>query len=156
MSQTMQGRNTLRGSAGECYATIEGNRYLLMQIKKVEARFEKGKAELGIMGRPGKVHKSTGWNGTGTATLYFNTSIFRDMMYRFKETGEDIYFDMQFTNEDTASGVGRQTVILKDCNIDGGILALLDVDAEYLEEDVDFTFDDFEYPEKFKLLQGMV
>ena len=37
----------------------------------------------------------------------------------------------------------RQTVILKDCNIDGGILTKFDADAEYLDEDMDFTFEGF-------------
>ena len=54
------------------------------------------------------------------------------------------------------SRVGRQTVILIDCNIDGGILAKFDADAEYLDEDMDFTFEDFEMPEVFNHLDGMV
>lgn len=73
----------------------------------------------------------------------------------YKDTGEDVYFDIQVTNEDPTSSVGRQTVILKDCNIDGGILAKFDADAEYLDEDMDFTFEDFEMPEAFTMLAGM-
>lgn len=42
-----------------------------------------------------------------------------------------------------------------DCNIDGGILAKFDADGEYLDEDMDFTFEDFKMPEKFNLLAGM-
>ena len=68
---------------------------------------------------------------------------------------EVVYFDIQVTNEDPTSSVGRQTVILKDCNIDGGILTKFDADAEYLDEDMDFTFEDFEMPEAFTLLAGM-
>lgn len=60
------------------------------------------------------------------------------------------------TNEDPTSRVGSQTVILKDCNIDGGILAKFDADGEYLDEDMDFTFEDFEMPEEFELLDGMM
>ena len=30
-----------------------------------------------------------------------------------------------------------------------------DADAEYLDEDMDFTFEDFEMPETFSLLAGM-
>ena len=87
--------------------------------------------------------------------MYYNTSLFREMLYKYKETGTDVYFDIQCTNEDPTSSVGRQTVILKDCNLDGGILAKFDADAEYLDEDFDFTFDDFEIPEKFTVLSGM-
>jgi len=61
---------------------------------------------------------------------------------------KDIYFDIQVTNEDATSSVGRQTVILKDCNLDGGILTKFDADAEYLNENIDFTFEDFENPWK--------
>ncbi len=51
--------------------------------------------------------------------------------------------------------MGRQTVILKDCNIDGGVLTKFDANAEYLEEEMDFTFEDFEMPETFAPLAGM-
>ena len=44
---------------------------------------------------------------------------------------------------------------MKDCNVDGGILAKFDADAEYLDEDLDFTFEDWEMPEQFGNLQGM-
>ena len=44
--------------------------------------------------------------------------------------------------------------VLIDCNIDGGILAKFDADAEYLDESMDFTFDDFEMPEAFANLIG--
>lgn len=155
MAQTMHAKDTICGSLAECYITIDGKRYNFMQAIDVEAQFEKKKTQVPILGKTGKGNKSTGWSGTGKAKFHYNTSIFREIMYRFKETGEDIYFDMQVTNEDPTSSVGRQTVILKDCNIDRGILAKFDADAEYLDEEIEFTFEDFEIPEKFKLLSGM-
>ena len=45
--------------------------------------------------------------------------------------------------------------ILKDCNIDSGIIAAFDADGEWLEQDVDFTFEDVEQPTQFKMLDGM-
>ncbi len=151
----MHAKDTVSTSLAECYATLEGKRYNLMQAINLEASFEKNKTEVPILGKTGKGNKATGWTGTGSATFHYNMSVFRMLMYRYKETGEDVYFDIQVTNEDPTSSVGRQTVILKDCNIDGGILAKFDADAEYLDEDMDFTFEDFEIPEQFKLLQGM-
>ena len=76
-------------------------------------------------------------------------------MLRYKSTGEDVYFDIQVTNDDPTSAAGRQTVILKDCNIDGGVLAKFDADADYLDEEMSFTFEDFEIPERFVQLDGM-
>ena len=77
-------------------------------------------------------------------------------MVRYKKTGEDIYFDMQISNEDPTSAAGRQTVVLTDCNIDGGVLAKFDANGEYLDEEMEFTFEDFKIPETFDLLDGMI
>lgn len=152
---TMNAKDAVSASLAECFITIEGNRYNFMQAINLEANFEKNKSEVPILGKTGKGNKPTGWRGTGTATFHYNTSIFREMLYRYKNTGEEVYFDIQVTNEDPTSSVGRQTVILKDCNLDGGILTKFDADAEYLDETIDFTFEDFEIPEKFQPLAGM-
>lgn len=153
--QVMNAKDSVSASLAECFVTIEGRRLNFMQAINVEANFEKTKTAVPILGKTGKGNKSTGWSGSGSATFHYNTSIFRKLMQRYKDTGEDIYFDMQVTNEDPTSSVGRQTVILKDCNIDGGVLAKFDADGEYLDEDMDFTFEDFEMPEEFAMLDGM-
>lgn len=155
MANTMASKDAISGSLGECFVTISGNRYNLMQVINIEAKIDKTKSKVPILGKSGKGNKSTGWEGTGTMTLHFNTSLFRELLYTFKESGEDIYFDIQVTNEDPSSSVGSQTVVLIDCNLDGGILAKLDADAEYLDEEVSFTFDDFEIPQSFTRLRGM-
>jgi len=152
----MNAKDSISASLAECFVILDGNRYNFMQALKLEAKIEKTKTEVPILGKTGKGNKATGWKGTGSATLHYNSSIFRELLERFKNTGEDLYFDIQVTNEDPTSKVGRQTVILKDCNINGGILAKFDANGEYLDEDVEFTFEDFEIPEKFKMLDGMV
>lgn len=153
--QTMNAKDSVSAALAECFVTVEGNRYNFMQIIDFESTIDKTKTKVPILGKTGKGNKSTGWEGTFSGTAHYNQSIFRDLLYRFKETGEDIYFDIQVTNEDPTSSVGRQTVIHKDCNLDGGVLAKFDADGEYLDEPIDGTFDDFEIPEKFSLLTGM-
>lgn len=154
-NQIMHAKDAISASLAECFITIDGNRYNFMQAINLEATVEKNKTEVAILGKTGKGNKSTGWTGTGSATFHYNTSLFRELLKRYKDTGEDIYFDIQVTNEDPTSSVGRQTVILKDCNLDGGIIAKFDADAETLDEEMDFTFEDFEIPEKFAMLAGM-
>lgn len=151
----MAAKDAVSASLAECFVTIEGNRYNFMQAIDLEANFEKSKTEVPILGKPGRGNKATGWVGTGSATFHYNTSLFRELMYRYKNTGEDVYFDIQVTNEDPTASVGRQTVILKGCNFNGGTLTKFDADAEYLDETLEFTFEDFEIPEKFSLLAGM-
>ncbi len=152
---TMKSKDAVSAKLAECYVTIGRNRYNFMQMINFEAKFEKTKAEIAILGKTGSGNKSTGWKGTGSATCHYNSSIFRQMMLEFKDTGEDVYFEIQVTNDDPTSAAGRQTIVFIDCNIDGGILAKFDADGEYLDEDMDFTFEDFKMPETFKLLDGM-
>lgn len=153
---TMKAKDTVFVALAECFVTIGTRRYNFMQAINLEAKFEKTKTEVPILGKTGKGNKASGWKGTGSATFHYNTSIFRQMMVQYKNTGEDIYFEIQISNEDPTSGAGRQTMILIDCNIDGGILAKFDADGEYLDEDMDFTFEDFKMPEAFKDLDGFL
>jgi hypothetical protein len=155
MPKVMQAKDAVSAKLAECYVTIEGNRYLLMQAKNFEAKFEKEKQKVPILGKTGQGNKTTSWSGSGSMTVYHNTPIFNELMLRFKNTGEDIYFDIQTSNEDPTSTAGRQTMIFKDCNIDGGVLASFDADGDFLEQDIDFTFEDFEMPERFAILAGM-
>lgn len=151
----MNAKDAISAKLATAYIIIGTNRYLLFQAKDLEANFEKNKSEVAILGKTGVGHKSTGWNGTGSLTIYKNTELFDDMCERFKLTGEDTYFDLQITNDDPTSAAGRSTKILKGCNIDGAVIAAFDADGEWLEQPVDFTFEDYESPEKFKALAGM-
>lgn len=148
--------DTVTAALAECYITIGDSRYNFMQAINLEAKFEKVKTEVPILGKPGKGNKSNGWKGTGSATFHYNQSVFRRMMLDYKNTGRDVYFDMQIINEDPTSTVGKQEIMLLDCNINGGILAKFDADGEYLDEDMDFTFEDFSMPEEFDFLDGFV
>ena len=155
MTQVMMSQDRVAASLAECFITIEGNRYNFMQMIDFEARFEKTKSQIPILGKTGKGNVSTGWNGTFTGTAHYNQSIMRELLLRYKDTGEDIYFDIQISNEDPTSSAGRQTIIHKECNIDGGVLAKFDADGDYLTEDINGTFDDFQMPKKFNMLNGM-
>ena len=155
MANVMKAKDTISAKKAECFVTIEGNRYNFMQAVNLEAKMEKNKTEVPILGLMAKGNKANGWTGTGSATFHYSTSIFRKLLYKYKKTGEDVYFDIQVTNEDPTSSAGRQTIILKDCNIDNGILTSFDADGEVLDEELSFTFEDWEMPEEFNILEGM-
>ncbi|MCM1299487.1 MAG: phage tail tube protein [Firmicutes bacterium] len=150
----MKAKDTVFAALAECFVTIEGRRYNFMQAINLEAKLEKNKTKVPILGKTGKGNKASGWKGTGTATFHYNTSVFRELLARYKETGEDVYFEIQVSNEDPTSNAGRQTVILMDCNVDGGVLAKFDANGEYLDEKMSFTFEDFAVPEVFNELEG--
>ena len=152
---TMKGKDAISARLAECFVTIGTRRYNFMQAINLEVKFEKNKSKVPVLGKTGQGNKSTGWNGSGSATFHYNTSIFRQMLLDYKDTGKDVYFEIQVTNEDPTSSAGRQTMVFVDCNTDGGILAKFDADGEFLDEDMDFTFEDFKMPETFTELVGM-
>lgn len=151
----MEAKDTLSGAKAECFVTIDGRRYNFMQIINFESEMTKTKTKVPILGKTSKGNKATGCEYTFKGTAHYNQSIMRKLLYRFKKTGEDTYFDIQVTNDDPGSSAGRQTIIHKDCNLDGGILAKFDADADYLDEDIAGTFEDWEMPEEFEELEGM-
>lgn len=148
--------DTISGSMGTVYYTDkDGNRNTGMQFISVEAKIEKNKKEVPILGKSGKGNKAAGWKGSGSATLHYISSDFREMMLEYVKTGKDCYFDIQVSNEDPTSAAGRQTTFLKHCNLDSIIIAKVDADTDTLTEDMDFTFDDVEMPETFTAIEGM-
>lgn len=151
----MNGKDAISGSLGKCFVTIGNNRYNFMQAISLEASMEKTKTEVPILGKTGKGNKATGWKGTGSAKFHFNTSIFREILQNYAKTGEDMYFDIQIVNEDPTSSVGKQTIMLIGCNMDSGLIAKFDADADYLEDEFDFTFEDWKLMDKFTPLSGM-
>lgn len=57
---------------------------------------------------------------------------------------------MIITNEDPESSVGKQTTVLRSCNMDKILVAKFDTDSVALEEDFDFTFMDMDVIDSFK------
>jgi len=156
MAQKMLAKDSIAAPLAECYVTINRNRYNFMQAINLEANIEKTKTEVPILGQTGKGHKAVGWNGTGSATFHFNTSMFAKLLENYKNTGEDVYFDIQVTINDPTSAAGKYIVFLTSCNLDGGTLTKFDADAEYLDCNLNFTFDNFSVYKEFNRLDGML
>lgn len=141
--------DTVSGQEGSAQANINGEVHDLFYAKAIEATAEKLKTEIKTLKKRGTQHKAAGWSGSGTLTLYYVTSLFRKLMIQYIKTGKDTYFDLIITNEDPTSTIGKQTVVLYNCNIDSTILAKLDVDSEALDEEIEFTFDDADLLDEF-------
>lgn len=153
----MLAKDSISAKLAQCFITLNGNRYNFMSMTKFEAKFKKNKKKVAILGKTGSGNKATGWEGTFSATMHYNTSVMRELMEQFKDTGEDAYFETQILNYDPTSDAEMQEVDLIGCNLDEGILAKFDATSEdSLDEDVSGTFEDFKIPRKFTLLDGML
>lgn len=143
--------DALSGKEGKAYANIDNKNEELFCAKSIEAKIEMSKSAIKCIGSRMEGSKITGIKGKGTMKIYFGYPLFSELVARYKDTGKPFYFDMVVTNDDPASSLGAQTVLLKDCLIDGVTLTKLDADSEdALEDEIGFTFEDYEFLKKFK------
>lgn len=141
----LKAADTISGKEGKAYSKLDNNNEEMYMAKNIEANIEKKKSDVNAIGKRMTGHKATGLNGTGSMTLYYMTPMFRKMIAEYKKTGVDTYFDMVVENADVSSAAGKQTVLLIGVNLDSVVLTKLDADSDDpLEEDIDFTFEDYE------------
>lgn len=140
----------ISGREGWATANIDGEIFDMFYIKQLEATMEKNKSGVNVLGHRATQNKTTGWSGSGSMTVYYITSKFRELAQKYARDGVDTYFTITIKNEDPTSTVGKQTVVLYDVNLDSATIAKLDVDNTELDEDYDFTFEDFELLDTFK------
>ncbi|MCC8435481.1 phage tail tube protein [Brevibacillus sp. M2.1A] len=148
-------QDAVSGKMARAYATINGRREELFYAKSLEATIEKNKVDVPILGKTNTPQRSAGWSGSGTLTVYYVTSVFRQLMRDFIKTGKDFWFDLQIINEDETSGTGKQTVMLLGCNLDSIIATKFDATSDdMLEEELPFTFNDYDLLDQFNTLTG--
>ena len=155
MNTVMNAKDAVYGSLAECFVTIDGNRYNFMSLTEFESQWEVNVTEVPVLGKVGMGHKAAGGKGTWSGTAHYNQSIFRKIADTYQKTGVMPYFEIQVTNEDPTSAVGRQTIIHHDCLCDTFTLAKFQAGEELLEEDLSGTFESWDMPETFTMLAGM-
>ena len=155
MSDTiMNSKDAIHEGLAECYITIDGRRYNFMSMTDFESKWETNIVDVPILGKVGMGHKIAGGKGTWSGTMHYNQSCFREMANNYQKTGVMPYFEIQVSNEDPTSTVGRQTIILRDCLCDSFILAKFQAGEELLDEEISGTFKGWDLPEKFKEMDG--
>ena len=150
----MNAKDAVYGSLAECYITIGTRRYNFMSLKDFESKWDVNVTEVPILGKVGMGHKAAGGKGTWSGTAHYNQSIFREIAENYQKTGKIDYFEIQVSNEDPTSAAGRQTIIHKGCLFDSFVLAKFAAGEETLDEEISGTFETWEMPEKFNMLEG--
>lgn len=151
----MNAKDAVYGSLAECFVTIENNRYNFMSLTEFESKWEVNITDVPLLGKVGMGHKAAGGTGTWSGTAHYNQSIFRKIADTYQKTGVMPYFEIQVTNEDPTSAVGRQTIVHHDCLCDTFALAKFQAGEELLDEELSGTFESWDMPEAFSMLEGM-
>lgn len=142
--------DVINGREGTAFMTIDGRNIALFFLKSIEASVELTKTEVPVIGKRITQQKVTGAAGSGSMTIHKVTSEFANIGVNYLKTGTVPEITIKTTNEDPQSSIGRQSTLLKGVLLDSIVIAKLDVEAETLDEDVDFTFNDAEILESFK------
>ena len=155
-NSTMVANDAVFGGLAECFITIDGRRYNFMSMTDFESTWEVKVADIPILGQVGMGHKAAGGKGTWSGTAHYNQSVFRMMADKYQKTGIMPYFEMQVSNEDPTSTVGRQTIIHRGCLCDKFTLAKFQAgEGEALDEELSGTFESWDIPEKFADMDGV-
>lgn len=148
----LQAEDAVNGREGIATAEINGEVVELMELANMSITIEKNKTEFKAMGTRNTQNKTTGWKGTGSANVRYISSRWAKLMEEYVKTGKDTYFTIVVTNEDPGSATGKQVIQVLGCNLDSLDIAKLDIDSEILDQDIDFTFDDFNVLQEFNKL----
>lgn len=147
--KTLRASDIPAGSEAVAYIEVDNKVEEFFYAKSIEATAELNKSEVKVMGKRGVQNKATGWTGSGSMTIYYVTTMFRNMLLKYAKEGILPSFKIVITNEDKGTSIGKQTVVLYDCVIDSVNLAKFDVESDALDEDMDFTFSDFDILDSF-------
>lgn len=149
MSKLLQVEDVVNGREGVATAVIDNKVVELMELANINVTIEKTKTDFKTIGTRNTKHKTTGWNGTGSMNVRYMSSRWAKMMSQYVKDGKDVYFTIVVTNQDPGSVLGTQTIQILNCNIDSLDIAKLDIDADILDQDINFTFEDFNIMESF-------
>lgn len=134
----------------ECFVTIGDDRYTACFAKDFEATASITTKEVPMLGKTISGRKAIGMELKFKMTIYKVTEIFDNLVEEYKNTGLLPTFDIQVTQYDKASSIGRSTKIYRDCVLDGDLLlSSFAADGEFIQQSVEGYCCDYESAEKY-------
>ena len=144
--------DTISAHEGKAYITIDGQNRELFEISSLTAQIDLTVQERRMLGHRMTQHRVVGASGTGSMTIYFMNSQMLNQAIQYLRTGNYKGLKIQVKNEDPQSTVGKQEVVLLNVILATiPVTTLDDQSDDPITFDTDFTFDDIEVLEGFKL-----
>lgn len=144
--------DTISAREGKAYITINGQNRELFEISALTAQIDLTVQERRMLGHRMTQHKVVGATGTGSMTMYFMNSEMLNQAIQYLRTGNYRGLKIQVKNEDPQSTVGKQEVVLLNVILASIPAAILDDQSDDpITFDTDFTFDDIENLQSFRL-----
>ncbi len=137
-------QDAINGKEGCAVVQYDGKNNVLFGLKKMQTDAEFQESDFKVVGTRLVQTKTSGVKMSGSATIYYGSPLFLEMLVNYLKTGRVPVFAIQITNDDPATTVGQQTVVLYGVKLSKVPIAILDADSDELEEEVSFTFTNIE------------
>lgn len=144
------------GTEGSAFINVDGQNRYFFELSKIDSSIEFTVIAKRILGRRMKQHKVVAAEGKGSMSIY-NVSPATAQIYQdYINKGKAPVISIQTMNEDTSSTIGRRTVVMRNVILAKVPVAYLDDGSEDLNAmDLDFTFDELDDLESYKLPENM-
>lgn len=152
MADYLELSDTLNGSEGTGYITIDGTRRRAFELTKIELDLVPEITNKKVMGNRITQNKVKGMKIEGSMTYYWVDSAMLDLAQEYIKNGKQPYFDVQFKNDDPGADIGTNEVLATGVLLDKIPLARLDVDSsDPVTIDTSIVANDYKMLNKFKL-----
>ena len=146
---SMNTQDAVSANFAECFVTLNGTRYSMLMAKEFEGKASINTKEVYRLGNPVIGHKAQTIALAFSMTVYKCTEIFVQVVEDFIKTGVMPTFDIQTSNDDPATSVGRSTKIYNNCVLDGDVLlSMFNAEGDFVEQALEGYCDSFTRPEK--------
>lgn len=142
-------QDAVNGSEGRAFVEYNGENAEMFGLKKINTDAEFQESDFKVVGTRLVQTKTNGVKMTGSATIYYGTPMFLNMLQEYLKNGKVPVFKIQITNDDPATTLGSQTVVLYGVKLSKMPIAILDSDSDALEEEVTFSFTNIEVLQGF-------
>lgn len=147
---TMNTQDAVSANFAECFVTLHGRRYSMLMAKEFEGKASINSKEVYALGNVVVGHKPQTVSLSFSMTIYKCTEIFDDVMDEFIKTGVMPTFDIQTSNDDPATSVGRSTKIYNGCTLDGDVLmSMFNAEGDFVEQPIEGYCAKITRPEKY-------
>ena len=146
---SMNTQDAVSANFAECFVTLNGTRYSMLMAKEFEGKASINTKEVYRLGNPVIGHKAQTIALAFSMTVYKCTEIFDQVVEDFIKTGVMPTFDIQTSNDDPATSVGRSTKIYNNWVLDGDVLlSMFNAEGDFVEQTLEGYCDSFTRPEK--------
>jgi hypothetical protein len=140
-------QNTISAREGRLY--LDGEE--LVNSIKFTISIKKKKVEAPILGKRIIGERTIGLEQPkGTITEYKATPRWLDMMTKYKDTGEEVYFTLMGVLDDASAKRGTERIIVKECSIDELELMMFDSEGDIVKNEIPFSYSDYEPQQKLR------